>query len=175
MSMDVGAPSGFSVRRLGPDDAAAIAALHARSFPRPWAEQDFRRILVSDGSLGFGVRADAVDGDCGFVVARQIIDEAEILTLGVLSECRRNGYARALISALSEHAERRGCRKVYLEVAADNAPALALYSSLGFSQIGRRTAYYRRRDAPPGDALVMARGLGAGATMLSEEAPLPKA
>jgi ribosomal-protein-alanine N-acetyltransferase len=46
-----------------------------------------------------------------------------------------------------------------LEVAADNAPALGLYKSLEFEQVGRRSGYYQRRDGTQCDALILRKSL----------------
>jgi N-acetylglutamate synthase len=58
---------------------------------------------------------------------------------------RRRGYSRAVMAALVEWAAARGAIRGYLEVMADNQPALALYASLGFTEHYRYT--YR---TPPG-------------------------
>lgn len=78
---------------------------------------------------------------------------ADIQTIAVHPECRGRGVARMLLSCLLETAEGTGCTEVLLEVAADNAPALALYESEGFEVIARRSSYY----GPGMDALIMRR------------------
>ena len=53
---------------------------------------------------------------------------------------------------------RAGAESLFLEVAADNAPALALYRGLGMVEIGRRKGYYPASagaGAPRRDALTM--------------------
>ena len=51
-------------------------------------------------------------------------------------------------------ARARGAGAMFLEVAAGNAPALALYGREGFAEVGRRRRYYRH---PTEDALVLGR------------------
>ena len=51
-------------------------------------------------------------------------------------------------------------RKMFLEVAADNPAAIALYRKQGFAEIGRREGYFARANGQPATALVMARNLG---------------
>jgi ribosomal-protein-alanine N-acetyltransferase len=48
---------------------------------------------------------------------------------------------------------------MFLEVAAENEAALALYSTLGFSPAGRRVKYYGRPDGPAVDAVILRTGL----------------
>ena len=48
----------------------------------------------------------------------------------------------------------------FLEVAKDNAPALALYERFGFAKVGERSGYYRRADGTRATAIVMRKALG---------------
>jgi ribosomal-protein-alanine N-acetyltransferase len=59
-------------------------------------------------------------------------------------------------------AARRGARRIYLEVAEDNAAARALYAAEGFEPIGRRRGYYARREGPAVDAITMRREVRRG-------------
>ncbi len=83
-------------------------------------------------------------------------DDAEILTIGVAPGARRRGWARALISDLAKRARQRGVRRLLLEVAADNKPAISLYSSAGFILLGERPGYYK---SPSGKADALIFGL----------------
>ena len=82
-----------------------------------------------------------------------IADEGEVLTLCVSPRARRLGVATALFGELKELLAPR--RRILLEVAITNQAALGLYESLGFKEVGRRPAYYRR-DGKTVDALVLA-------------------
>jgi ribosomal-protein-alanine N-acetyltransferase len=70
---------------------------------------------------------------------------------------RRQKIATALLAAVFAEAAARGAAAIFLEVAADNDGALALYAQHGFAIVGRRAAYYRRANGGWGDALVMRR------------------
>ena len=48
---------------------------------------------------------------------------------------RRQGYARRLVSSLMAWGHQRGARHAYLQVVAENQPAVALYRQLGFSEL----------------------------------------
>ncbi len=88
-------------------------------------------------------------GDAGcFVLGRVTLDEAEILTLATHPDLRRRGHARSALRRFEAAVTRLGARKIFLEVAEDNAAALALYLGAGYSEIGRRPGYYRRADRP---------------------------
>ena len=72
------------------------------------------------------------DDDVSFVLFSLVADEAELLTLAVRPEQRRRGRAAALLSAALPLLSERGARSLFLEVAADNTPARALYEATGF-------------------------------------------
>lgn len=131
-----------------------MAALHARCFsvPRPWTKTEFAEMLQSLHVFAV-IRADA------FALVRVAADEAELLTLAVAPEARRQGIGGTLLAEALERAAGRGAVTMYLDVAADNAAALALYRSAGFVQTGRRRAYYRAPDGRRTDALLFARAL----------------
>ena len=157
----------LSVRILTPEDAQDIAALHRQIFEKPWAETDFFHLLTGTGALGLGAH-DLANIDfgaekaplLGFAIARTIAGEAEIITLGVSSQNRRCGIARALLAALLKHNRTRSCSKVFLEVAEDNKAALTLYLAAGFKPIGKRTGYYRKVGKPATNAVVLSYPVG---------------
>ncbi|MFN4204578.1 MAG: ribosomal protein S18-alanine N-acetyltransferase [Tabrizicola sp.] len=134
---------------------ADLAALHRRCFsvPRPWTEAEFAAFLADP--LCFLL----VEGDAGFLLARAVADEAELLTIAVAPEARRLGLGRRLVARFLYQARLRVALRALLEVAADNAAAIALYESSGFCPAGTRKGYYRTDSGERIDALVMARDL----------------
>ncbi|NNK77715.1 MAG: GNAT family N-acetyltransferase [Litoreibacter sp.] len=142
---------------------AQLARLHARAFtfPRPWSEQEFAELLEQPGVF-------LLTGAQGFLLGRVIADEAELLTLAVDPDHRRQGIGQALVAKFLIESATRGAVTAFLEVAADNAPALMLYQTAGFEQAGCRNAYYigpvgrkldarvLRRDLSPAEAAAKA-------------------
>ena len=128
-----------------------MAALHNACFetPRPWSAREFDALLSGPG-------IELATRDNGFAIARQIQDEAELLTLAVDPKHRRRGIARTLLTALED---RITAAQLILEVAENNSGAIAFYQALGFEQIGRRTQYYRRPDGSRLDALLFSKQL----------------
>lgn len=133
----------------------ALASLHARCFrtPPPWSAADF------SGFLADPLAYVLVEADSGFLVGRAVAGEAELLTLAVSPDARRRGLGRKLVSRFLYQSRLRLAERAFLEVAADNAPAIALYESAGFTPTGRRRAYYQAPDGQRLDALVLARDL----------------
>jgi len=133
----------------------AMAATHARAFAghgRAWSAPEFRALLQSDHVFSTG---DAH----AFALGRVVLDEAELLTLATDPAHRRAGRARACLTAFEAQAAARGAVSAFLEVAEDNAPALALYRAANYREMGRRKGYYTAPDGTPVDALVLAKTL----------------
>jgi ribosomal protein S18 acetylase RimI-like enzyme len=72
-------------------------------------------------------------------------DLAGLFEVATAREARQQGHGRNLILSALKWARLRGARQAWLQVEADNAPALALYGSLGFETV---YPYHYRR--PPG-------------------------
>lgn len=133
----------------------ALASLHARAFrtPPPWTAAAFSGVLADP--LAFLL----VEGDAGCLLGRAVAGEAELLTLAVAPDARRRGLGRKLVARFLYQAQLRGAESAFLEVSAENAPAIALYESAGFTRTGLRRGYYQTPEGARIDALVMARAL----------------
>ena len=134
-----------------------MAATHADAFvlSRAWSVDEFTSLLSHPSVFALG-------DERAFVLARVIADEAELLTIATRRDAQRTGLARRLMDDWHDEAQRRGAAHVFLEVAADNAPARSLYAACGYSETGRRRGYYTRDGKPPADAVIMARALTRG-------------
>ena len=143
--------------------APAMAPTHAEAFEIGWSAAELADCLTAPGGFGF-IAAARLDAPmvAGFVLARAIAGEAEILTIAVAKAHRGRGVARALMRAAADRAVACGAMTLFLEVATDNLAALALYEGLGFQAAGVRRAYYRRPGRPAGDAIVLRRDLNTG-------------
>lgn len=145
----------MNIRRASPLDAPVLATLHAAAFPDPWSAEAFAALLSQPGVAGW-IAGDSLHGPpSGLLLARAAADEAEILTLAVVPPARRAGAGGALVDEMLRVLKDGATRRVFLEVAADNAAALALYARKGFAPCGRRAGYY----AGSVDATIMERGL----------------
>lgn len=132
-----------------------LAALHGRAFAgqgRGWSAAEFRDLLERPHIFVTG-------DDKGFAMGQAVAGEAELLTLATDPHVRREGRGRACLRAFEAEARARGAERLFLEVAADNAAALALYLSEGFAELARRKRYYARPEGGPVDALVLEKRL----------------
>ncbi len=117
-----------------------LANLHKKCFPNhPWSADDFRDLKKSG--------CEIIMSENGFIVYRTVADEAEIITIGVNPEMRRNGIASAMIGIIEKTIKNQGVKKIFLEVSANNIPAQKLYENLGFLVVGNRPKYYDGIDA----------------------------
>jgi len=152
-------PRRLSILWAGADHAAELARLHAELFDQPWTIESLHELLAHPGSAAFLARVGDPPETAGFIVGRIAADEAEILTLCVREKWQRRGVGRRLVEAVIRAAKKAEARQLFLEVAASNGPAIALYKGLGFGEIGARKSYYDRSQRPAEDALMLARPL----------------
>ena len=136
------------IRRANVDDAPVMAALHATGFDDPWSTDSFAVLLAQPGVAGW------LWGEtpAGLLLVRAAADEAEILTIAVAPEARRQHGAQQMIAAALRVLAQGLTRRVFLEVAADNTAARALYGHVGFTPCGRRPGYYANGKT---DAVIM--------------------
>ena len=133
-------------------DVSNLSLVHTACFAEGWSAASIAGLLSQPGV--FALKAKGA----GFVLVRVAADEAEIVTVCVLSGLRGQGLGRRLMHAAAEKAASQGATALFLEVAEDNEAAKAMYAALGFLQVGKRKAYYSG-GSTSGDALVMRRDL----------------
>ena len=135
------------IRPATQGDISVLLEIEHQSFSHQhWQAKDFLAdeciVAETDGRV------------VGFLVSRQIsgdndddLPEREILNVAVSPLFRRMGVAKALM----RH-ELQNRAHFYLEVRESNQAAQALYRTLGFAEIGRRSEYYQE---PREGAIVM--------------------
>ncbi len=153
--MEAPLTSRFNIRRVEPQDLPRIAAIEAAAYPwaTHWTPESY---LCPPGGERWAYVAQGERGVAGFVLARWVGGEMEILNLAVEPEERRRGAGRALVAAALEEGAGRGAAQVFLEVRESNRAAREFYSRLGFAVCGRRPGYYQE---PEEDAVLMARAV----------------
>lgn len=122
--------------------AAQMAHLHESAFYAPWSETDFSAHVENPMDDVVGWVGD--DGLQGFIVMRTQDDQAEVLTLVVMSEVQGRGVGAKILAAGEQAVLARGADIVFLDVAADTPAAIHLYKKTGYYRCGTRKGYYRR-------------------------------
>lgn len=100
------------------------------------------------GEVGAGAAARV----CGFLVARVIAGEAELLNMAVDAKDRRKGLGSKLLAEAAKEAAAQQAKRMYLEVRESNQAAISFYELHGFRRNGKRAGYYQN---PTENALVM--------------------
>ncbi|MCL2331225.1 MAG: GNAT family N-acetyltransferase [Proteobacteria bacterium] len=133
-----------------------LSRLHNLCFPnKPWSADEFAALQKSG--------AEIIASERGFIVWRRAADpspdgaeagECEIITIGVHPEHRGIGIGDAMMALMEKEILKKmygsvpaARTKIFLEAAADNAAAIALYKKHGFRQIAVRPKYYDGKDA----------------------------
>jgi ribosomal-protein-alanine acetyltransferase len=149
-------PVAARIRAFAEADAvAATEILKASPEAAQWTEWGFRELLGWRGVLALVSEHERKVS--GFIVGRQVAEEAEILNLAVILAKRRKGEGGALLKAALDEFQARHVSRVFLEVRESNATGMAFYERRGFSKTGRRAGYYR---SPEEAAIAMELKLG---------------
>jgi [ribosomal protein S18]-alanine N-acetyltransferase len=146
------------MRDMTPADIDAVLAIEQAVQTYPWTRGNFIDALDN----GYMCRVDEQVGEiCGYAVLRPVLDEAELLNIGVAAGQQRKGLGRAMLGEMFDLARERNMRRVFLEVRPSNTAALALYRRTGFGEIGVRRDYYQNTSGSE-DAITMACELTGG-------------
>ena len=152
----------MTIRALEARDVEAILAIQA-ACPEiaQWTAWDYDRVARGEmagwvAEEGSEVAVEAgVEGAvevAGFLVARRVSSELEILNFAVELDWRRCGIGAALLSEAMQWAQTFQATHAILEVRASNFAALHFYTRHKFEVVGRRPRYY---TAPVEDALLL--------------------
>ena len=135
-------------------DIPVLASYEKLLFPySPWNTAQFKEEFAGIPTTRFMSVAESenkIIGYCGVFLPAPGV-EADILTVAVLPEYRRQGIAREFMRQIEEWSQERGASAMMLEVEQSNESAIELYKSLGYMRISVRMDYY----GPGKDAFVM--------------------
>ena len=140
----------YTITDAREDILPQIQRIEQQSFSVPWTEAMLRIQLQPDSHVF--LTAETAEGVVGYVGMLYVLDEGYISNVAVRPDCRRQGVAQALLTALEARARALLLSFMTLEVRESNAAALALYEKCGYRIVGRRKNYYEK---PTEDALLM--------------------
>ncbi len=126
-----------------------IANIEKTCFASPWTEEGLAEEFENPLAHFLVAVGEEV---MGYIGVHEICGEGSITNVAVLPNFRCNGIGKALVSAAIKGAKERNCEFITLEVRKSNFPAISLYSSLGFEQVGLRKNFY---SSPNEDAVLM--------------------
>lgn len=140
------------------DCMAVMRAAFDPAYGEAWTGDQVRAMLDLPGARLIAGRVG--DDVIGFALIRTILDEAELLLLGVHPTARRRGFGRAILDRATTVAVRDGATTMFLEVR-DGNEAVMLYSSAAFQQYSVRRDYYVGADGQRRSALSFRKNLSA--------------
>lgn len=140
----------MEIVRMSISDVPAVAELERKCFSDPWSERSVAAELENPLSLWLVALLGRTV--VGYVGSQSVMEQADMMNIAVNPDYRRQGIAESLIERLVAELKDKQVSSLTLEVRASNAPAIALYRKLGFSQVGKRPNYYRN---PREDALIL--------------------
>lgn len=124
-------------------DVPALARIERDSFGSPWSAEEITKDVTAGGNVYVAVGEYGAE-KAGYGEIRFVAGEAQIYNIAIAPEFRREGIGEALLRHMIAKAEDNGCELVTLEVRGGNEAAMALYTKLGFREVGRRKGYYAK-------------------------------
>lgn len=141
-----------TIRGIEVRDISAILRIQKDSKEAAqWSQTEYERLCDAPAGQPVWV-AERENQVAGFLVARHIGSETEILNLAVDHAARRLGLGTQLLRQCLWEARKNAVEKIYLEVRASNQAAQAFYQAHGFAAAGIRRNYY---TSPAEDAVLL--------------------
>lgn len=136
------------------DDIAKVSDMERRFFSVPWSEASIAHYMESGNTIFIVARCG--EETVGYAAVLCILDEGNLVSIGVEDGFRKMGIASELLDIVYDMAQERGVASIHLEVRTGNQAAISLYEKEGFVRSGRRKDFYRE---PTEDALLYSREL----------------
>jgi len=122
-------------------DVDDIAKAEEICFSEAWSYESVKAAVSAP--FFYGVCAKRDGALLGYISLFFVLDEGQINNVAVLPKYRRQGIANALLEKITEFAVEKKLSFLTLEVRQNNTAARRLYEKHGFSEVGKRTNYYK--------------------------------
>ena len=144
--------SGVLIRPASAEDIDSIYEIGTLCFADAWRRDTVAHDMEGSHSEYFVAEMDGkvVGYGCFWFV----VDEGQLVNIGVRPEYRRQGFAEAILERGLEECRDRNMKTIFLEVRVSNSPAQALYKKYNFRSLGVRKGVY---DLPKEDGYIMSR------------------
>ena len=133
------------ISKMTIEDLNNISSILQSDFDDFWNYNILSNELKSTNSIYIVAKLD--DEIIGFAGITIILDESEINNIVIKKQCRKKGYSKILLQELINISKENNCKKINLEVNSENIPAINLYKSFNFENVGLRKGYYNGKDA----------------------------
>lgn len=117
-----------------------LMSMQADCLLSPWSDEQLIKFLNgTDKRFVVGLYAPEL---CGFAIFSSVLDEAELLQIGIEPDRQGIGMGQHLLEASLVVLRQKGISRLFLEVRVSNRLAIGLYRKMGFTEDGIRKAYY---------------------------------
>lgn len=143
---------------FGEHDIPALCLIENVVNPSPWKAENFLSSLARAHHC-VGIKRN--NEWLAYAVCSQVLDEAELLIIGVQVNSQGRGLGKALLYFTLDLLHDK-TRSLFLEVRESNARAIEFYESMGLNCVGTRPGYYsaRGKNQKREDALIFALEIG---------------
>ena len=107
---------------------------------KKWEKKDFYTFISNQNNIFILSHPKPV----GYLKARVIRDEIEIITILIDKKFRKIGIGKSLLNKLLNIALKKKIQNIFLEVSVKNLIAINLYKKFNFIKVGKRKNYYFR-------------------------------
>ena len=127
----------INIKPVKQSDLPKLIEIERNVFDYPSSRKDFENYFNEDRIKIWKISTQKI---IGFAIFYHVIDEIEIIEIGIMKSCQRKNYGSKIINKIKKLND---IRKIFLEVSAENTQAINFYLKNGFKKIGVRKAYYK--------------------------------
>ena len=142
------------VEKAGIQDIRDILMIEKECGLSKWKLEDYFKEINRKSSLVLIAKINK--RTIGFLMARSVINEIDILNIGVSPKYRKAGIGSSLLNNLLSNIYGTTIESIWLEVRESNSNAIGFYRKKGFAPIQIRKNFYTH---PVENAIVMRREL----------------
>mgnify|MGYP001460120917 CR=1 FL=1 len=136
----------IKINPIKKSDYFKILQIEQNLFKNTMIKKELNNFFSQSSFRIWKIEEDKITGYMSFY---QVMDEVEIIKIGIIKSYQRNGYGSFLIKEL----KKLNIKKIFLEVSTENVKAINFYLKNGFKEIGLRKRYYKSKSGIKVDAL----------------------
>ena len=136
----------ININTIKKSNCYKILQIEQNLFKNPMTHRELNSFLSQNSFKIWKIEKDRIIGYMSFY---QVVDEIEIVKIGIVRSYQRSSYGSLLIKEL----KKLDVKKIFLEVSIENVKAINFYFKNGFKEIGLRKGYYKSKDGRSVDAL----------------------
>lgn len=135
----------IKIDKMSLSDLEEIKDILHVDFDDFWNFEIFKEELANNNSKYLVLRYD--NSIVSFGGIKIILDEANIMDIVTKKIERHKGFAKLLLKELINLSKKENCTSITLEVDETNLPAILLYKSFNFKEVGKRKNYYKNGNS----------------------------